>query len=60
MIVVDVEHPFASVTVYVYVPAPTVKSPVPEYGAVPPAAETVTVDVPPLQAIAVDDEEDVN
>ncbi len=30
--------------------------PVPEYGAVPPVAETVTVDNPPLQAIGVDDE----
>ncbi|MBK7212818.1 MAG: hypothetical protein IPH88_05890 [Bacteroidales bacterium] len=26
-----------------YVPAPTVKFPVPEYGAVPPTADTVTV-----------------
>ena len=32
--------------------------PVPLYGVVPPAAVTVTVDDPPLQAIAVADEED--
>ena len=33
------------------------KVPVPVYGAVPPIAETVTVDEPPLQAIAVASEE---
>ena len=32
--------------------------PVPLYGVVPPVADTVTVDDPPLQAIAVADEED--
>ena len=32
-------------------------SPVPVYGAVPPVADTVTVDDPPLQAIAVAIEE---
>ena len=53
MLVVEV-HPFASVTVYVYVPAVTVKSPVPVYGPVPPVADTVTVDEPPLHKIAVD------
>ena len=37
-----------------YVPAVSVKSPVPLYGAVPPVAETVTVEVPPLQSIAVE------
>ena len=36
-------------------PAVSVKSPVPMYGAVPPVAETVTVEVPPLQSIAVDE-----
>ena len=35
-------------------PAVSVKSPVPLYGAVPPVAETVTVEVPPLQSIAVE------
>ena len=35
-----------------------VNVPVPKYGVVPPAAVTVTVVVPPLQAIAVADEED--
>ncbi len=35
-------------------PAVSVKSPVPLYGAVPPMAETVTVEVPPLQSIAVE------
>ncbi len=30
------------------------KSPVPLYGAVPPVADTVTVEVPPLQSIAVE------
>ncbi len=34
--------------------------PVPEYGAVPPVAETVTVDVPPLHAIAVAEDEATN
>jgi hypothetical protein len=46
-------QPFASVTVNVYVPAAFVKVPVPVYGADPPVAETVTVEVPPLQAIGV-------
>ena len=39
-------------------PALTVKSPAPVYAPVPPVADTVTVDDPPLQAIAVADEED--
>ena len=43
--------PFASVTLYVYVPADTVNVPVPVYGAVPPVAETTNVVLPPLQAI---------
>ena len=55
MLVVEVQ-PFASVTVYVCVPALTAKFPVPVYGPVPPAADTVTVDVPPLHKTAVDDE----
>ena len=36
-------------------PAVSVKSPVPLYGAVPPVADTVTVEVPPLQSIVVDE-----
>jgi hypothetical protein len=52
MLVVAV-HPLASVTVYECVPALTVKLPVPVYGPVPPAAVTVTVAVPPLQAMLV-------
>ncbi len=36
-------------------PAVSVKSPVPLYGAVPPMAETVTVEVPPLQSMVVDE-----
>jgi len=59
IVVVDVQ-PFASVTVYEYVPAVSVNVPVPEYGAVPPVALTVTVDEPPLQSIAVEDEEATN
>jgi hypothetical protein len=55
MLVVAV-HPFASVTVYECVPALTVKLPVPVYGPVPPADVTVTVAVPPLQEMLVDDE----
>lgn len=42
----------ASVTVKVCVPADFVNVPVPVYGAVPPLAVTVTVELPPLQAIA--------
>ena len=34
--------------------------PVPEYGPVPPLAVTVTVELPPLHAIAVADEEATN
>lgn len=48
--VVVAEQPFASVTVKVYDPMVRVKDPVPEYGAVPPEADTVTVVVPPLHA----------
>ena len=36
-------------------PAVSVKSPVPLYGAVPPVADTVTVEVPPLQSMVVDE-----
>ena len=36
-------------------PAVSVKSPVPLYGAVPPMADTVTVEVPPLQSMVVDE-----
>ena len=43
----------ASVTVNVWLPAVRVKVPVPVYGAVPPDAATVTVLLPPLQAMAV-------
>ncbi len=46
-------QPFASVMVKEYVPAARVKEPVPVYGAVPPAAETVTVALPPLQLMGV-------
>jgi hypothetical protein len=48
VIVADVAaQPLSSVTVNVYVPGPREKVPVPEYGGVPPVAETVTVEVPP-------------
>src|SRR5665647_2827234 len=50
---IDLLQPFASVTVYDVVPALCVNVPVPVYGAVPPVALIVTVDVPPLHAIAV-------
>jgi hypothetical protein len=53
VILVVAEQPFASVTVYEYVPALTVKLPVPVYGPVPPFPVTVTVAVPPLQEILV-------
>ena len=46
-------QPLASVTVYVVDPTDCVKVPVPVYGAVPPVALMVTVDVPPLHAISV-------
>jgi hypothetical protein len=59
MLVVAV-HPLASVTVYEYVPALTVKLPVPVYAPVPPAAVTVTVDDPPLHEILVAVEPAVN
>ena len=54
VILVVAEQPFASVTVYEYVPALTVKLPVPVYGPVPPFPVTVTVAVPPLQEILVE------
>jgi hypothetical protein len=44
-----VEHPIASVTVYVCLPAFSWNVPVPVYGGVPPLAVTVTVAVPPAQ-----------
>ncbi len=50
---VEAEHPFASVTVNEYVPAVLVNEPVPLYGGVPPEPLTVTVEDPPLHAIAV-------
>src|SRR5258706_386381 len=46
-------QPLASVTVYTTVPTDCVKIPVPVYGAAPPVALMVTLDVPPLHAIAV-------
>ena len=42
-------HPLASVTLYVYVPANTVKFPVPTNGAVPPVVDILINPVPPLQ-----------
>ncbi len=44
-------QPFASVTVYVAVPADAVNEPVPVYDGVPPLADTLTVVDPPKQAI---------
>jgi hypothetical protein len=49
-------QPLRSVTVYEYVPAERVNVPVPLYGAVPPDALTVTLEVPPLHRIGVLDE----
>jgi hypothetical protein len=49
----SLEHPFASVTVYVCVPAAIWKLPIPEYGGNPPLAETVTVLNSPKHAIGV-------
>src|SRR3954467_1098762 len=46
--VVVTEQPFASITVYALVPADCVNVPVPVYAGVPPTAEMVTVEVPPL------------
>src|SRR5947207_57898 len=51
---VDAVQPLASVTVKLYVPASWVKLPVPVKGVVPPEALTVTVVLPPLQAIVPD------
>ena len=51
-VVVEVQL-LASVTVYEYVPAAWLKVPSPVYGAVPPVALTVTVELPPLHRIAV-------
>ncbi len=45
------KQPLESVTMYVYGPASLVKVPIPEYGAVPPFAETLTVVLPPLQVM---------
>jgi hypothetical protein len=39
------------------VPAVTVKVPIPLYAGVPPVAETVTTDVPPLQSMEVEVDE---
>lgn len=44
---------FASVTVKEYMPAGRVNVPVPVSGGVPPEAETVTLELPPLHAITV-------
>ena len=49
----DALQPFASVIVYVVVPADCVKTPVPVYGSVPLTPVMVTVELPPLQAIGV-------
>ena len=54
-VVVEVQL-LASVTVYEYVPAAWLNVPSPLYGAVPPVALTVTVELPPLHRIAVLDE----
>ena len=54
--VVTDEQLFASVTVKLKVPAPTVNVPVPLYGDVPPLPEMVTDVVPPLQAIGAETE----
>jgi len=51
LIVAVAVHPLVSVTRNEYVPAERVNVPVPEYGVVPPEADTVTVVVPPLQRI---------
>ena len=55
MIVADTVavQPLASVTVKLYVPAVLENVPVPVYGEVPPEALIVTVELPPLHAIAV-------
>ena len=52
VILVEAEHPFASVMVYEYVPATTLKYPVPVYGPVPPEPATTTVADPPKQLIS--------
>ena len=54
-VVVEVQL-LASVTVYEYVPAGWLNVPSPVYGAVPPVALTVTIELPPLHRIAVLDE----
>jgi len=51
--VTDPVHPFASVTVNVYVPAVFEEVPIPVYGAVPPLALIVTVELPPLHEMEV-------
>ena len=50
VIVVLAVHPFASDTLYVYVPAITVKFPCPIYPGVPPEALMFITAVPPLQS----------
>ena len=54
-VVVEVQL-LASVTVKEYVPAGTLKVPVPVYPGVPPVALTVTIESPPWHRIAVLDE----
>src|SRR5437764_652762 len=54
--VVVAVQPWASVTVKLYVPAGLLNVPVPVYGAVPPLALTVTVELPPLARMGVADE----
>ena len=51
MIVVFAVHPLASVTVYVKVPAITVRLPVPVYVGVPPVADMSITAVPPFHNI---------
>src|SRR5437764_1237511 len=51
--VVVAVQPLASVTVKLYVPVVLLNVPGPVYGAVPPLALTVTVELPPLPRIGV-------
>jgi len=59
VIVIEVEavHWFASVIVNECVPAGRVNGPVPLYGDVPPDGERVTVELPPLHGIGVEEAE---
>ena len=51
--ITEAKQPLASVTSKLKVPAVLEKVPVPVYGAVPPEALIVTIELPPLHAIAV-------